>query len=198
MSPLDRSADRRQRLAAAARRTPGFRLVGDRVLPRLRSNRTLTDLVWRVFDPDHGLGVARRPFRSGAAADPDAELLPVVAFVLLGADDEAFARGLDAVCALRDETGAFRPVLVVDRPDLGVVRGRGVVVDHVVPPTAWWGDPAEHEAYVGRRLVSVVDGFRTWHLVHLDPDGSVPAADARLLRAVRPALESGRAAGRFR
>ncbi|QKE85537.1 hypothetical protein [Arthrobacter sp. NEB 688] len=197
MSPVDEGADRRQRLAAAARRAPGFRLASDRVLPRLRANRTLTDLVWRVFDPDHGLGVARRPFRS-AGADPDAELLPVVAFVLLGADDATFARALDAVCALRDETGAFRPVLVVDRPDLGAVRGRGLVVDHVVPRDAWTGDAADHDAYVGRRLVSVVDGFRTWHLVHLGPDGEVPAADARLLRAVRPAIESGRTAGRFR
>ncbi len=188
VSPLDRGADRRQTLAARVRRTPGYLVVKDRLLPRLRANATLTDVVWRVLEPPHGLGVARRTFGSPGLTVPDPGLLPVVVFTVLGADEQAHAAALDAVTALRDETRAFRAVVVTDHPDLTGIRARGVVVDHVLPESAWYGDPADHGDYVGRRLVSVVDGFRPWHVVHLGPSGTLGEADARLLRAVARVL----------
>ncbi|WP_299442958.1 hypothetical protein [uncultured Phycicoccus sp.] len=194
MSGVDRSADRRQRFAARVRRTPGYLAVKDGVLPRLRGNTALTDLVWRVFTPAHGLGEARRMFRSDGLDVPDADRLPVIAFTVLGADDAGVDRALRAITELRRDTAAFRAVLVVDRPVLARVRDHGIVADHVIGEADWYGDADAYAEYVGRRLVSVVQGFRVWHLAHLGPGGQVSATDEQLIRAIRGAMSSSGAA----
>ena len=183
--------DRRQRFAARVRHTPGYLAVKEGVLPRLRGNAALTDLVWRVFTPDHELGAARRPLRPGGLAGRDVDRLPILAFTVLGLDDDGVARAIDEVLALQQSTRAFRPVLVLDRPAFAAGRSHDVVVDHIQSLDDWYGDPDEHATYVGRRLVSVVQGFRAWHLVHVTAAG-VPAPDRAIVDGLALALH-GRA-----
>lgn len=189
MSAADR-VDRRQRFAAGVRRVPGYRAAREGLVPRLRSNATLTDLVWRVFAPDHELGAARRPFRADHLAVPDADRLPLVAFTVLGLDEAGVGRALEAIARVQEETSAFRAVVVVDRPLFAEVRRHGFVADHVIPEADWYGEADAYRDYVARRLVSVVQGFRAWHLVRIGDDGQVPRADRELLAAVGRVLDA--------
>lgn len=183
------SADRRQRFAAAVRKVPGYRAAREGLLPRIRGNATLTDLAWRVFSPETDLGAGRRPLKAGRhVTGPDLDRLPVVGFDLLAVPQAALPGAVERIAALQRDTLGFRPVLVLGVPDFGLAREHGYVMDLVASAADWWGDPADHDAYVARRLVSVRQGFQLWHLVRVGPDGDVPEADARMLAAVRPAM----------
>ncbi|MBM6402946.1 hypothetical protein JQN72_01625 [Phycicoccus sp. CSK15P-2] len=190
MSPYDRRADRRQRFAARVRRLPGYRFTVEELLPRVRGSRVLTDIVWRVFTPPHGVGVARRSFRADRLQVPEPDLLPVVVFTVLGVDAATLDRALTTLVALHEETRAFRGVVVVDRPDLVAVRQAGFVADHIIPAEDWYGAAEDHTAYVGRRLVSAVQGFRAWYVVHLGADGTVPERDELVIRSIRGAMSA--------
>lgn len=183
------SADRAQRVAAVVRRVPGYLAARDAVLPRLRSSTALADVVWRVLGPDSDLGSTRSPLRGGRhLSGRDVDRLPVVGFDLLAVPPEGLPAAVDGIAALQVATAAFRPVLVLGTPAFDLARAHGYPVDLVASAADWWGDPADHPAYVARRLVSVRQGFRLWHLVRVGVDGSVPEADVALLRAVRPAM----------
>ncbi len=187
---MNGDGDRRlRRLAGRARRVPGLRSVGSGLLPRVRSSAVLTDAVRRVFPPEPGLGAVRRPFRAGRhLTGADVDLLPVVAFDLLDVAPDHLAAAVEAVAALQRSTRAFRPVLVLGRPEPALAREHGYVVELVPSAQEWWGAPEDHAAHVARRLVSVREGFRPWHVVRLGPDGTVPARDADVLAAVRTVL----------
>lgn len=183
------SANRRQTVAAAVRRIPGYRTAREVLLPRVRGNAALTDIVWRVFRPETALGAAVTPLHGGRHLEgAGVARLPVVGFDLLEVPSGALADSLDGIARLQRQTRAFRPVLVVAEPAFALAREHGFVVDVVASPADWWGDAADHAAYAARRLVSVRQGFRLWHLVRVRPDGTIPDADARLLAAIREAL----------
>lgn len=183
------SANRRQTLAAAVRRLPGYRAMHHLVLPRVRANTALTDIVWRVFRPETALGASATALHGGRHLEgPGVARLPVVGFDLLEVRPELLESAVDAIAALQRQTLAFRPVLVLAEPAFALAREHGFVVDVIASADDWWGDPAEHAAYVARRLVSVRQGFALWHLVRVGPDAVIPEADARMLTAVRDAL----------
>lgn len=183
------SADRRQRFAAAVRRVPGYRAAREHLLPRVRSNPTLTDLAWRVFAPETDLGAARRTLRPGRhLTGRDVDRLPVVGFDLLEVPADGLPAALEGIARLQRETLGFRPVVVLGVADFALAREHGFVMDLVASAQDWWGDPADYDAYVARRLLSVRQGFQLWHLVHVAPDGGIPAVDAGMLAAVRPAM----------
>ena len=189
MSVPNRSADRRQAMAAVVRRVPGYKAARERLLPRVRSNALLTDVVRRVFADESELGVGRRAFSAGHhLAGRDLDRLPVVGFDLLAVPPAALPVAVAGIARLQRETLAFRPVLVVSVPDFSVVREHGFVIDLIASAEDWWGLAEDYDRYVARRLVSVHQGFNLWHLVHVAPDGTVPALDARTLAAVRPAM----------
>ncbi|WP_131106302.1 hypothetical protein [Ornithinimicrobium sufpigmenti] len=184
---------RQQQLARWAKRTPGYRLALEEVLPRVRRNAVLTDLAWRVFAPRHGAGnvdVALLPDRQ--VSGPDVGRLPVVGVLATGLDDARAEQLLADLADLQRSTGSFRAVLVLDRPVFAAARRHGYVVEHVVPEQEWasgafgevpWAD------YLARRLGSVIDHYQLWHLVRAEvpADGGpvrLDRVDEALLRVL--------------
>lgn len=180
---------RQQRLARWVRRTPGWHHVTDTVLPRVRTSPLLTDLATRVFTP--GVGAGQVP----VVLQPDRHLtgsgvlrLPVVGVLGLGLTTDQAERLVDVVARLQEQTAAFRPVLVLDRPVFAAARAHGYVLEHVVPQAAWeaGGWTAEEvpadgswESYLARRLGSVTDRYRLWFLARsvVGPSGTEVALD---------------------
>ncbi|GAA1171634.1 hypothetical protein GCM10009584_10690 [Ornithinimicrobium humiphilum] len=182
---------RQQRLARWARRTPAYRVAVDRVLPAVRRNGTLNDVVWRVFTPQEGAGTLPVPLHGGRyLTGRDTLLLPVVGVVAVGLAEEQVDTVVEQVADLQRRDLAFRPLLVLDRPLFAVARRHGYVVEVVVPQHAWadqpQGDrpePVAWEDYLGRRLAGLVDHYQLWHLAHAGPQGLAPV-DLAVLRAL--------------
>lgn len=181
---------RQQQLARWAKRTPGYRLALEEVLPRVRRNAVLTDLAWRVFAPRHGAGhvdVGLLPDRQ--LAGPDVGRVPVVAVLATGLADAQAEALMDQLADLQRETAAFRPVLVVDRPVFAAARRHGYVVEHVIPEQQFARGEfgaGSWEDYLARRLGTVIDHYQPWHLLRVAPPAS--ADDAPTLDAVDLAL----------
>ncbi|WP_289018675.1 hypothetical protein [uncultured Ornithinimicrobium sp.] len=179
---------RHQRLARWFRRTPGYRLALEEVLPRVRRNAVLSDLAWRVFAPRHGAGhvdVALLPDRQ--LAGPDVGRVPVVGVLATGFSDAGAEALLDQLADLQRATGGFRPVLVLDRPLFTGARRYGYVVEHVVPEEQWaggeFGDTPWLD-YLARRLGSIVDSYQLWHLARTVPGCGLDPVDAAILRSL--------------
>lgn len=189
---------RQQQLARWARRTPGYQAAVQHVLPAVRRNATLTDLVWRVFMPQHGVGTLPVPFTGGRhVGGRDAALLPVVGVLALGLDHDEVERLVEQVADLQRCERSFRPLLVLDRPDFATARRHGYVVELVVPQQHWADHPqagsrtegaaTSWSAYLGRRLADIVDHYQLWHLARVGPEGLDPL-DLAVLRAIAPRL----------
>ena len=195
MSQGDRAARaRRQRVARWARRTPGYRAAVEHVLPAVRRSATLTDVVWRVFMPQHGVGTLPVPLHGGRhLTGRDTPLLPVVGVLGVGLSDEQVEALVEQVAGLQRVERSFRPLLVLDRPAFAAARRHGYVVELVVPRDAWADHPqsaarppadrTSWEDYLGRRLADIVDHYQLWHLARAGADGLDPL-DATVLRAV--------------
>lgn len=166
---------RQQALARWVRRTPALRWAVAEILPRVRRNPVLTDLVWRVFAPRHGAGHVHVALHGGRAlTGKDLDRLPVLGFLVTGADDEAAVAALDGIADLQRAGASFRPVVITDRPVFSAARSHGFVLEHVVSEEEYAG--GRHGSvpwadYVARRLGSVLDHYQPWHLVRwpLDP-----------------------------
>lgn len=184
---------RQQQVARWARHTPGYRFALEQVLPRVRRNAVLTDLAWRVFAPRHGAGnvdVALLPDRQ--LSGPDVGRVPVVGVLATGLDEEQAVQLLADLADLQQQTGSFRPLLILDRPVFAAGRRHGFVVEHVIPEQEWasgdfgevpWAD------YLARRLASVIDHYQFWHLARaqVPADGGrvwLDRADEALLRVL--------------
>lgn len=182
---------RQQQLARWARRAPGYRAAVERVLPAVRRNAALTDVVFRVFLPQHGVGTLPVPLAPGRhLRGRDTALLPVVGVVGLGLSEEQVGHLVDQVVALQRAEGSFRVLLVLDRPAFALARRHGYAVEVLVPQAAWGQHPqavrppVSWPDYVGRRLADVVDHYQLWHLARSTADGRLDPLDEVLLRAV--------------
>lgn len=189
---------RQQQLARWARRAPGYRAAVEHVLPAVRRNAALTDVVFRVFLPQHGVGTLPVPFAAGRdLAGPDTVLLPVVGVVGLGLSTGQLEVLVEEVAALQQEDGSFRVLLVLDQPAFALARTHGYVVEVLVPLARWegWpqgaGRPVSWEAYLGRRLADVVDHYQLWHLARAGVDGRLDPLDTTVLRSIAARLPEG-------
>lgn len=199
MSERDRAARaRRQRIARWARGTPGYRAAVQHVLPAVRRNATLTDVVWRVFIPSHGAGTLPVPFHAGRhLTGRDTVLLPVVGILGLGLTAEQVAALVEQVAGLQRAERSFRPLLVLDRPAFTLARRHGFVVEVVVPEATWATHPqggdrggdarTEWLDHLGQRLAGIVDHYQLWHLARAGADG-LDQVDLALLRAIADRL----------
>lgn len=186
---------RRQRqFARWMRGAPGYRLIVREILPRVRHNALLNDLVSRVFaSGTHRAGQTLVPFRGGThLTGSDVPLLPVVGFVMLGADQEQLVSLMDQLADVQRRTRSFRPLLLVDRPAFAEARRHGYVIDLLVPREAWTGDDQTWENYVARRLVSTVDDFQLWSLLRVSSSG-LSELDVAILEQLAARLPKGRA-----
>lgn len=180
---------RQQRLARWVRRTPGWHHVTDTVLPRVRTSPLLTDLATRVFTTGAGAGqvpVVLNPDRHLTGSG--VQRLPVVGVLGLGLTIDQAEQLVDLAARLQEQTAAFRPVLVLDRPVFAAARAHGYVLETVVPRATWaeGGWTAEErpadgswESYLARRLGSVTDRYRLWFLARavVGPAGTDVALD---------------------
>lgn len=179
---------RQQQLARWARRAPGYELVRTTVLPRVRRSDVLSDLAWRVFAPRHGAGQVDVPLHAGRhLTGPDTRLLPVVGVLALGLEDVEASRLMDRLAELQREHRSFRPLLVLDTPAFAAARRHGFVLELVLPRGAWEGSDQEWSSYLATRLVSLVERYQLWHLVHADA-GRLSGLDENILRALGACL----------
>lgn len=188
---------RQQQLARWVRRAPGYRVAVDRLLPAVRRNAVLTDVAWRVFVPQHGVGTLPVPLHAGRhVTGRDAALLPVVGVLVTGLSAEQLDTVVEEVAALQRAELSFRPLLVLDRPAFPAARRHGYVVEVVVPRADWDTHPqgpgatTSWEDYLGRRLAAVTDHYQLWHLARAGADGLDPV-DLALLRGIRSRLPAG-------
>ncbi|SOC58094.1 hypothetical protein [Ornithinimicrobium cerasi] len=189
------SRTRQQQLARWARRAPGYRTAVDRVLPAVRRNATLTDVVFRVFLPRHGVGTLPVPLVPGRhLSGRDTALLPVVGVVGLGLSEDQVGSLVEEVATLQRAERSFRVLLVLDRPAFALARSHGYAVEVLVPQAAWAGHPqgtsppVPWEDYLGRRLADVLDHYQLWHLARSTPEGHLDPLDEVLLRNVAARL----------
>ena len=180
-----------QRLARWARRSPGYRWALEEILPRVRRSPVLTDLAWRVFAPRHGAGhvdVALLPDRQ--LVGPDVNRIPVVGVLATGLTDEQLESLVAEVVELQRQTGAFRPLLIADRPVFAAVRRHGYVLELLVDEPTWrqgrHGDQP-WEVYLARRVAALVDHYQLWHLART-ADGRLDRLDVAVLRELADRL----------
>lgn len=167
---------------------PGYRWALAEVLPRVRRNAVLGDLVWRVFAPRHGAGQVDVPLHGGRyLRGRDLHRLPVVGFLATGLSPEEADRLVEEVAALQRRLAGFRPLLVLDQPAFGAARAHGYVLEVLTPREAFAGSEQEWTAYVSRLLAGMVDHYQLWHLVRAE-HGRLAPLDVALLEAVAQRL----------
>lgn len=181
---------RQQQIFRAVRRVPGYHLAVQTVLPRVRRNAVLTDLVWRVFAPGHSVGQVPLALHGGRhISGPDVDRLPVVGILGTAALTQEQADLLvEHVAQLQQQHPFFRPLLILDRPALAAARTHGYVVELVVAQEDWArGDfvadratgsaPGSWESYLTRRLSSLIEHYQLWHLAHVVIVDGIPQLD---------------------
>ncbi|MGO0575843.1 hypothetical protein [Ornithinimicrobium panacihumi] len=183
-----RRSPRTQQVARWVRRTPGYQAAVTEVLPRLRRNAVLTDLVWRAFVPEDGLGARPVPLHPGRhLTGQDQAFLPVIGILALGLDPDQVEAIIEQIADLQRETLAFKPLLILDHPALGPARQHGFVAELLTPRARWadlpgGGDWLEH---VGARVASIVHHYQVWHLARVCADGTaLEPIDVALIRAL--------------
>lgn len=164
-------------LRGKVRNLPGYRFARRSVLPRLRRNATIRQLVRRVFDVD----ATRSPpmdVNAGVLLEGiGTEALPVVLVVIIDASPDDVTQVIDEVARLQLVGAGFRPVIVMDTPSLAAARRYGYVVELLVPENLWPHDSDELWVdYVRRRIALLFSTYRATASVGVGPGGLSTAA----------------------
>lgn len=170
MTTMPRSNARR-RAVRMLRRMPGYRYARRSVLPRVRANATARGLVRRVFDVD---GDQRAPLDVAAGnllGGVGTERLPVVVVITIGVPAERVPPIVDEIAQLQVLSAAFRPVIVMDVPQLAAARRYGYAVELLVDETSWNPVDGPWDEYVGARLASIVATYRCSATINVGSDG---------------------------
>lgn len=195
------------RLSSFARRVrtaPGYRQVTDSLLPRIRGNETVVDLLTRLVGEGGRLGGASHPLVTAKGVDTEgADRWPIVIVTVDdpdGADSpdstggaadargprpEAVAAVVAEVAALQERLRCFRVVFLVREDAFPAVRGSGHVVE-IVPPVEGFADPDDWRRHRARRVVSMTDHYRAWLVmdVPLSERSGLSPAQRELLEAL--------------
>ena len=182
------------RLSALARRVrsaPGYRRVTDSVLPGIRGNETVVDLLTRLVGEGGRLGGSSHPLVTTADVDvAGADRWPIVIVTLDDPDGSrpATVEEVEAVVAeigrLQVRLRCFRAVFLVTGDALAPVRRAGHAVE-LLPDPADLGDEQAVRRHRARRVVSMTDHYRAWLVL------DVPVSQgAGLTRSQRELLEA--------
>lgn len=159
-------------VARHARRVPGYRKLRSEVLPRIRASRTAREVASRVFDFD------TKPDRSAVflsagnlLAGRGLDNLPVVIVSLVGVPRDRIAGVVEEVARIQVLTAGFRPVFVLETPELGAVRRYGYPVELLIEPSAWSVADQAWEEYACARLASVKRTYQASSLVAVPSSG---------------------------
>lgn len=186
---ISRALSRRQQqtILRWVKRTPGYGLLINEVLPRVRRDPLLSDLAHRVFAPRSGVGQVDVPLLAGRhLTGPDVDLLPVIALVAIGLPRAQVEDLIDAVASLQQQHPTFRPLLISDQPVFSRTRAHAYPFEHVLPEESF-ARPEEWLGYLAERLIAIVDDYQVWHLSQVQ-GGTLDLMTVALIRHLHTRL----------
>ena len=170
-----------RRAARLARRTPGYRWVRRRAVPRIRQSATARAVAFRLFAMESRGSAAPLQLEAGRLlGGVGAERLPVILLSLVGladgvGDKVSMSELVDAVIDEVAESqllgAGFRPVFLLDAPAFSRARSYGYVVELVTPRKAWSGESADWSEYVAARVASMVTTYGVSSVITVGPAG---------------------------
>lgn len=175
-----------RRAGRMARRLPGYRYARRTLLPRVRANATARSLVKRVFDVDAAQRVPLDVTGGTLLGGVGVERLPVVVVIMLGVPAGQVGSVVDEVAQLQVLTAGFRPVFVMDVPELGAARRFGYPAELLTAEADWSDVSTPWNLYASRRLASIVDAFSSSATVVVNPNGEIDPTNKLLLHNLRP------------
>lgn len=184
-------SSRMSSLARVARNAPGYRQLTETLLPKIRGNETLVDLLTRLAGEGGRLGGTSHPLVTAKGVDTaGADRWPIVVVTVDDPDDdhvpsqEEVARVVAEVSELQARLRCFRAVFLVRGEVLSVVRRAGHAVE-LLPSPEDLVDEAQYRTHRARRVVSMTDHYRAWLVLDI-PISSRP----RLAPSQRELLEA--------
>ncbi len=163
---MSRQDDKPETLAWAragmrqARRLRAYRIVRRQVLGRVQRNSTARELVNRVFEISDAPGsntqvIPDCPPAGRLLAGRGVATLPVAVISLVGVPDGTVDEVVDEIARLQVLTAGFRPIFVLDGPQLGSPRRYGYVAEMLVSASAWNFPDQDWEKYAAARISSI-------------------------------------------
>ncbi|MDD9205578.1 hypothetical protein PU560_03735 [Georgenia sp. 10Sc9-8] len=119
------------------RRVPAAQRLWHAGVGRVQDSGLARELAARVFDLRLGFGGSVFLHAGKHLVGTRTENLPVVIVLICDATAEAVRTVTEEVAAEQVLSAGFRPVFVLDRPEMAAVRSHGYPVELLVPRDAW-------------------------------------------------------------
>lgn len=183
MTMADRPKPRR--VMRHMRRLPGYRYARRTMVPRIRDSATARAVVHRLFAVDAKQHTPLDVTAGNLLAGVGAERLPVVVVVMAGLPGERVRAVVDELAELQVLTAGFRPVVVMDTPELGAPRTYGYPAELLIAEDGWAHETQSWDDYVRGTLGTIFATYRSTASVVVGPDG-LGRTDRLLLAGLSP------------
>lgn len=180
-------ADRRKprRVMRHVRRIPGYRYARRTVVPRIRDSSTARAVVHRLFAVDSKQHTPMDVTGGRLLAGVGVERLPVVVVLCLGLPAARVRSVVDELAELQVLTAGFRPVVVMDLPELAAARSYGYPAELLLPEAEWAHATQPWDDYLRSTLATIFATYRSTASVTVGPEG-LTATDRLLLSSLAP------------
>lgn len=180
-------AERRKprRVMRHMRRIPGYRYARRTVVPRIRDSATARAVVHRLFAVDAKQHTPLDVTPGRLLAGVGTERLPVVVVLLLGLPGERVREVVDELAELQVLTAGFRPVVVMDVPELAAARAYGYPAELLLTEDGWAHPTQRWDDYLRSTLATIFAAYRSTASVTVGPDG-LTRVDTLLLSSLAP------------
>lgn len=168
------------------RRLPGYRYARRALLPKIRQSHSARLLVKRVFDVDASQPAPLDVGPGNVIGGVGTERLPVVIVLMLGVPAERVEPIVDEIAHLQLLSAAFRPVIVMDSPELAATRRYAYPAELLIARDAWTDPGQSWDDYVRLRLSRIIATYRSSATVAVGPDG-LDEANRLILTSCTPA-----------
>ncbi|NEE04099.1 hypothetical protein [Phytoactinopolyspora halotolerans] len=168
------------------RRLPGYRYARRALLPRIRQSSSARSLVKRVFDVDAAQTAPLDVAPGNVLGGVGTERLPVVVVLMLDVPAERIGPIVDEIARLQLLTAGFRPVLVLDRPQLSAVRRYAYPSELLISRDHWADEYQSWTEYAQQRLGRIITTYRSSATVVVGPEG-LDEANRMILSSCAPA-----------
>lgn len=159
------------RLLPHIRLFPGYRSARRTVVVRLQRSTFVRKAIYR------GAQFAPRPavpldIKSGnLLAGQGTDRLPIVVAVLLGLEPTGVGPVVAEIARLQVLTAGFRPVIVMDVPELGAARDFGYPAELLIGAEQWDDSDGPREHYLRVRLASIFAIYGSTASITVGPEG---------------------------
>jgi hypothetical protein len=155
------------------------------VVPKIRSNATVQLAAKRLFDID-GRHMAPMDVCAGyLLGGVGVERLPVAIVVMIGVPVETVRVTLEELAQLQVLTAAFRPVIVMDTPELNAARAYGYPTELLIDEANWSTTTQLWTDYIRDKLASIFTTYRSAASIVVGPTG-LSRTDQLVLGSLRP------------